>query len=162
MGQLVTNVGRGRAVELHNRVNDNDPANAALILVVLAESGLESDDLLRDYDTLSALLAGASNEVTNTNYARKTLTDADLAAPTVDDALDKVSLTFGTQTFTSIAAGDSWRKLLVCYDSDTTAGTDANIVPIVAHDLLLNGAAIIPSGANVVISLPNGYYQSSA
>lgn len=162
MGQLVTNVGRGRAVELHNRVNDNDPANSALILVVLAESGLESDDLLRDYDTLLALLAGASNEVTNTNYARKILSDADLAAPTVDDALDRVTLSFGTQTFTSIAAGDAWRKLLICYDSDTTSGTDANIVPIVAHDLLLNGAAIIPSGANVVLSLPNGYYQSSA
>ncbi len=163
MGQLVTNVGRGRAVELHNRVDGNDPANSALILVVLAATGLESDDVLRDKTTLADLVSGTTNEVTNTGYSRKVLTDADLAAPTVDNALDKVTLTFGTQTFggPNVAAGDSWRKLFVCYDSDTTAGTDANIIPIVGHDLLLNGAAIIPSGAPIVITLPNGYYVSS-
>jgi hypothetical protein len=162
MGQLVFNIARGRAVEFHERVNNNDPTNAALIIVVLAEAGLESDDLLRDYDTLSALLAGASNEVTNTNYARKTLTDADIAAASVDDANDRVTLTYSTQTWTSVAAGDSWRKLLVCYDSDTTAGTDANIIPVTAHDMLISGAAIVPSGANILWNPGDGYYRSSA
>lgn len=127
---------------------------------MLAESGLESDDVLKDYDTLSALLAGASNEVTNTNYARKTLTDSDIAAASVDDTNDWALLPFPTQTFTSIAAGDAWRKLLVCYDSDTTGGTDANIVPVTAHDLLINGAAIVPSGANIVVSGANGYARA--
>ena len=157
MGQLTFNISKGRTVEYYARVDANDPANAALILVVLAEAGLVSDDVLKDYDTLSDVLAGASNEVTNTNYARKTLADADLSAHTVDDTNDWIKLSFATQTFTSIAAGDAWRKLLVCYDSDTTGGTDANIIPVTAHDLLISGAAIVPSGANIVISQPNGF-----
>lgn len=162
MASLVFNIARGRAHELHARVDGNDPTNAALILVVLAEVGLESDDVLRDKDDLAAVLSGTTNEATNTNYARKTLTDADISAATIDDTNNLVRLTFSTQTFTSIAAGDAWRKLLVCYDSDTTGGTDANIIPVTAHDLLISGAAIIPSGANIVVSLPNGYYTSTA
>jgi hypothetical protein len=158
MSAFVFNVAKGRTIELHNRVDGNDPTNSALILVVLAESGLESDDVLRDMDTLSAVVAGTTNEVTNTNYARKTLTDTNIAAATVDDANDWQYATFSTQTFTSIAAGDSWRKLLVCYDSDTTSGTDANIIPITAHDLLISGAAVVPNGANVIVSVPaTGY-----
>ena len=157
MGQFTCNIAKGRTVEYHERVNNSDPTNAVLVLVVLAESGLESDDLLKDYDTLSALLAGASNEVTNTNYARKVLSDADIAAASVDDTNDWALLTFATQTFTSIAAGDSWRKLLVCYDSDSTGGTDANIVPMYGYDLLISGVAVVPTGSNILISQPSGY-----
>ena len=162
MANGVFNIARGKAAEYHARVDGNDPANSALIIVVLAEAGLESDDLLRDYDTLSALLAGASNEVTNTNYARKVLADADISAGTVDDTNDRVTLTYATQTWTSVAAGDAWRKLIVCYDSDTTAGTDANIVPVTFHDMLISGAAIVPSGANILWNPGDGYYRSSA
>jgi hypothetical protein len=161
VADFVFNVARGRAHEFHSRVDGNDPANSALVLVVLAEAGLESDAVLRDKDDLAAVLAGTTNEVTNTGYARKTLTDAELSPATIDDTADKVTLSFPTQTWTSVAAGDSWRKLLVCYDSDTTVGTDANIIPVTAHDLLINGAAIVPSGGNIVISLPNGYWSSS-
>ena len=157
MSDFTFNIAKGRTVELHNRVDGNDPTNAALILVVLAEAALESDVLLRDYDTLSALLAGASSEVTNTGYARKTLTDANISAATVDDVNDQATVSFAAQTFSTISAGDSWRKLLVCYDSDTTAGTDSNIIPVTAHDLLISGAAIIPAGADIVVSAPDGY-----
>jgi hypothetical protein len=157
MANFGFNIAKGRELEYHTRVDGNDPANSALILVVLAESGLESDDVLKDKDDLAAVVSGTTNEVTNTNYARKTLTDADIAAVTVDDTNDRVTATFSNQTFTSIASGDSWRKLLVCYDSDTTGGTDANIVPIAAYDLLINGAAVVPTGANIVISAPSGY-----
>lgn len=157
MGNFTFNQAKGRTVELHNRVNDNDPANSALILLVLAEIGLESDDVLKDYDTVAAVLAGASNEVTNTGYARITLADTALLAPTVDDATDIVTLTFAAQTTASITAGDSWRKLIIAYDNDTTAGTDANLVPMYGYDLLINSAAVVPVGAAIVISLPNGY-----
>lgn len=155
------NIAKGRELEYHERVNNNDPAASALIIVVLAESGLVSDDTLKDYDTLDAILTGASNEVTNTNYARKSLTDADIAPITVDDTNDRATATFANQTWTSVGAGDSWRKLLVCYDSDTAAGTDANIIPIAYYDLLINGVAVVPTGANIVLSLPSGYVQVS-
>lgn len=154
-------VSLGREVEFHNRVNDNDPANSALILAVLAASGLEDDSVLRTYATLSALLGGASNEATNTNYARKTLADADIVAPTINTTTHKVSVTFSNQTFTTILAGDSWRKLLLCIDMDTTAGTDANIIPVCAFDLLSEGVAVTPNGNNIIVAAPNGYLISS-
>jgi hypothetical protein len=154
------NVAKGREVEFHNRVDGSDPTNAVLVVVVLAAAGLESDALLTDYDTLSALLAGASNEVTNTNYARKVLSDADTTAYTVDDTNDEIVLPLANQTFTSIAAGDSWRKLLICYDSDSTGGTDANIIPVKAFDILspVTGAAVIPNGNNIIFGFPSGYH----
>lgn len=162
MSDFVFNIARGRAVEFHRRVDGNDPGNSALILVVLALAGLQSDDVLRDYDDLGALLAAANNEPGQAAYGRKVLTDADLAAPTIDDTLNLVRLTYPSQTWTSVAAGDSWAKILTCYDADTTAGTDADIIPITAQDMLLNGSPIIPAGTNIQWSVPNGYYVSSA
>jgi hypothetical protein len=66
-----------------------------------------------------------------------------------------------TQTFATISAGDAWRKLLVCYDNDTTGGTDANIIPVKYIDLLINGVAVVPNGANVVVAFPDGFHISS-
>lgn len=162
MGNFVFNVARGRAVEFHRRVDANDPANSALVVVVLAEAGLESDDVLRDYDTLAQILAATNAEVTNAGYARKVLTDTDLSPPTIDDGLDRVVLSHSTLTWTSVGSGDSWRKIVYCYDADTTSGTDADLIPVTAHDMLINGAAVVPSGADILWSVPNGYYVSSA
>lgn len=154
------NVVLGREVEIHNRVDGNDPANAALILVALA-SGHEADAVLKDYDTLDALLTPAANaEPTNVGYARITITDAGLAAYTVDDTNNEIVLPMANQTTAAISAGDSFSKLLICYDSDTTAGTDANIIPVKAFDIIdpVTGAAIAPSGGTLTYSFPNGYH----
>ena len=160
MANFSFNVAKGREVEFHNRVDGSDPANAVFVLVVLAALGLELDADLKDYDTLSALLAGASNEVTNSGYARKILSDADIAAYTVDDDDDSITLQLANQTFASILAGDSWRKAILCYDSDSTGGTDANIIPVKAFDVIdpLTGAAVIPAGGNIIFGFPNGYH----
>jgi hypothetical protein len=154
------NVALGREIEFHNRVNDNDPTNSALILVVLALAGLGTDADLKDADTLSAVLGALSDEVTNTGYARKTLTDADIVAPTVDDTRDRVTVVIPVQTFTSIAVGATWAKILVCYDSDTTGGTDANIIPVTAHDLRYLNSPIVPNGSNIVVDLSAGYARA--
>lgn len=157
MAAFTFNVALGREVELYNRVNDNDPANSALLMVVLALAGLETDAVLKDMDTLAAVVAGTTNEVTNSGYSRKTLTDADLAASAVDDAEDHILLALPLQTFTTIVAGDTWRKVLICYDADTTGGTDANVIPITAHDLLINGVPAVPNGDDIVIDFTDGY-----
>lgn len=161
MSNFTFNVSLGREVEFHNRVDGDDPANSALILVVLAAAALEADSVLKDYDTLSALLAGASNEVTNGGYARKTLTQADLTPYTVDDTTNSITLPLANQTWATIVAGDSWSKLLICYDNDTTGGTDANIVPVVAQDLFIDGVATVPNGNNIIVAFPLGYCVAS-
>lgn len=151
------NISKGRVIEYYSRVDSNDPANSALIVVVLATSGLDSDAVLKDIDTLSAILAGSSNEVTNTNYARKTLTDADLGALAVDDTNDRFDADIPDQTWTAVGAGDGWSKLLVCYDNDTTGGTDANIVPLTAHDFV-----VTPNGSDITAQVnASGFFRAS-
>ena len=54
MANIVFNIAKGRIVEYYNRVKSNDPTNAALILVPIETSGLESDATLIDADTLAA------------------------------------------------------------------------------------------------------------
>jgi len=92
VANLVFNIALGRVAELYNRVDTNDPANSALIILILATAGIEADATLRDVDTVTALVAGTTNEVTNSGYARKTLTDTDIVAFAPDDTNDRVDL----------------------------------------------------------------------
>lgn len=142
MANIVLNIAKGRVVELYNRVKANDPANSALIIVPIETTGLEADATLIDKDDLAAFLVGTTNE--QTTMGRKTLTDADLSAlPAPDDTNDRYDISLPTVTWTA-ATGNAISKLLVCYDSDTTGGTDANILPLTLFDF-----AITPSGADV-------------
>lgn len=142
MANIVFNIAKGRVVEFYNRVKGNDPANSAIILVPIETSGLEADATLIDVDTLAALIAGTTNE--QTTMGRKTLTDADLAAlPAPDDANDRYDVSLPTVTWTA-ATGNAISKIAVCYDGDTTGGTDANIVPLTMFDF-----AQTPSGADI-------------
>lgn len=142
MANIVFNIAKGKVVELYNRVESNDPANAALILVPIETSGLESDATLIDADDLAAVLSGTTNE--QTTMGRKTLTDADLAAlPAPDDSNDRYEVSLPTTIWTA-ATGNAISKILVCYDPDTTAGTDSNIVPLTMFDF-----AVTPSGSDI-------------
>lgn len=145
MANIVFNIAKGRVVEYYNRVKSNDPTNAALILVPIETSGLEADAVLIDADTLAALLSGTTNE--QTTMGRKTLTDAELAAfPAPDDTNDRYDVSLPTVTWTA-ATGNAISKIAVCYDSDTTGGTDANIIPLTMFDFI-----VTPDGSDVQMS----------
>ena len=157
MGNFVFNIAKGRVAELYNRVDLNDPANSALIIVILAASGIEADSVLQDKDTLADLVSGATNEVTNTGYARKTLTDSDLTAFAPDDTNDRVDLDIPDQTWTGVQAGDGWSDFVVCYDSDTTGGADSNIVPLTQHDFV-----VTPDGSDITAQIASaGFFRAS-
>jgi len=142
MANVVFNIAKGRVVEFYNRVKANDPANSALILVPLETTGLVADATMIDYDDLATLLAGATNE--QTTMGRKTLTDADLVAlPAPDDTNDRYDIALPTVTWTA-ATGNPISKICVCYDSDTTGGTDSNILPLTLFDF-----AVTPDGSDV-------------
>jgi hypothetical protein len=132
------NIAKGRAVEFYNRVKSSDPANSAFIVVLLKAS--EADAVLIDYDDLAALIAAAGNtEADFTDYARLLLTDAELAAlPAPDDTNDRFDIDLPDQTWAAAGgvADNTLAKLLVCYDPDTTGGTDADIVPVSHHDFV--------------------------
>ena len=110
--------------------------NDALVIVLLKASGLETDDVLNNYDDLLALLAAANDEADFTNYSpRKTITST---TPTVDDTNNRLDVTMSNLVWTSAggATNNSLGKLLVCYDPDTTTGTDSTVVPMTYHDFV--------------------------
>ena len=147
MGDIVFNIAKGQGVELYRRVKSSDPTDSAFVIVLLASTGLVSDATLKDYDTLAAVLAGASNEATNTGYARIVLDDSDLAAlPAPDDTNDRYNIDLRDFSFTAVDNDGTGEigKLLVCYDSDTANGNDSNIVPLTAHDWV-----VTPDGNNL-------------
>lgn len=159
MADFVFNISKGRVAELYNRVDLNDPANSAIVILLLASSGVESDATLRDVDTVTALVAGATNEATNTGYARKVLTDADLTAFAPDDTNDRVDLDIPDQTWTGVANDGTGAisDFVSTYDSDTTGGTDANIVPMTQHDF-----AVTPDGSDIVAQIAAaGFFRAS-
>lgn len=156
MANFVFNIALGRVAELYNRVDSNDPANSALIIVIIDANG-DTDGTMKDRDDLAALLGGTANEVTNTNYARVTLTDASIVAFAPDDVNDRVDLDIPDQTWTAVAAGTAWTDLLVCYDPDTTGGTDSAIVPLTCHDF-----AVTPDGSDITAQIAAaGFYRAS-
>jgi hypothetical protein len=156
MANLVLNIALGRVAELYNRVDTNDAANA--VLLVIAFNSTATDATIKDLDTVALIEADANTaEVTNSGYARKTLTDADLVAFAPDDANDRVDLDIPDQTWTAVGAGSAWTDLCIAYDADSTAGTDANVVPMTWHDF-----AVTPSGTDIVAQIAAaGFYRAS-
>lgn len=147
MADGVFNIAKGRAVGYAANVGTG---NAALVLVPLEATGLVADSVMKDYDTLSDVLAGASNE--QTTMGRKTVTSATV---TVDDTGDAATIDIADQTWTA-ATGNATGKLLVCYDADTTAGTDANIIPLTYHDF-----TVTPDGNDVLVQIAAGGFFSA-
>ena len=155
MADIVFNIAKGRVAELYNRVDSNDPANSALVIVPVDVAAV-TDATLRDFDTLAAILGGGVTERTTNGWTRKTLTDVDLAAFAPDDTNDRVDLDIPDQTWTAVTAG-AVTDLIICYDNDTTAGTDANLVPLTMHDF-----AITPDGSDVVAVInAAGFFRAS-
>lgn len=153
MADIVFNIAKGRVVELAMRVDNNDPANSAFI-VIPVDVGGTSDATIRDFSTLSAVLAGGVTERSTSGWGRKTLTDADLSAPAVDNSNDRFPVSIPSQTWTAVTAG-AVTDLIVAYDSDTTGGTDANIVPLVMLDF-----AITPDGSDVTATITDIFRAS--
>lgn len=125
-GAFVFNIAKGRVNELALL----GAANDALILVLLQTTGLESDATLQDYDNLSVLLAAANDECTFTGYARRTLasvtvTPDDTGNTQSADAADPTGWT------NSGGANQGVGAAIICYDNDTTGGTDTSLIPLV-------------------------------
>ncbi|HEY9353708.1 MAG TPA: hypothetical protein VIP28_10670 [Nocardioides sp.] len=147
MSHIVFNVALGRVAYYAGLPAAND----GLVLVPLEASGLVADSAMRDYDTLSDLLAGASNE--QTTVGRKTLTTVSV---TVNDTNDRVDVDADDVTWTS-PTGNAIGALVICYDPDTTTGTDADLIPLTKHDLTWT-----PDGNNFTLSVADFFRASSS
>ena len=157
MADFVFNIAKGRVTELANRVNNNDPTNAVLVIAALDASGVESDATLKDKDDFSALVSGATNEATNTGYARKSIDQSGGITVTTDDTNDRVDVDIPDQTWTAVSAGSNWSDLVFGYDSDSTGGTDSGIVPLTQHDF-----SVTPDGSDITVQIATaGFFRTS-
>lgn len=145
MADFVFNVAKGKAAE---KVAD---AATNLGILVLATSGLETDAVLKDKTTLTDLVSGTTNEVTNTNYARKT---ALTGTVTVDQTNDDVTIDIPDQTWSAVAAGDGWSKLVIFYEE---AAADGTRIPLTCHDF-----AVTPDGSDITVTInASGFYKAA-
>ena len=133
MADFVYNIAKGAFAE---KIRDG----ANIQVLVLAASGIETDAVLKDKDTVADVLAGTTNEVTNSGYARKSIANASVTL-TVDDTNDRVDLDIADQTWTAVAAGDGWSDVVICED---VGGADSSRVPGTQHDF-----AITPDGSDI-------------
>lgn len=127
MAAFVFNIAKGRVAHYGTLPATND----ALIAVLLSVA--EADDALNNYDDLAALLAGTSDEATFTGYSRQTLTGVTV---TVNDTTNTVSVDADNVTWSPTSA-QALVRILICYDPDTTGGTDSSIIPLVADDFAI-------------------------
>lgn len=148
MANFAFNIAKGRGVEWYYRAENNDPTNCAIILVPLSQSGTEAQG--QDLDDLAAVEADANfAERTSGGWVRKTLESVQLAAlPAPDDTNNRFGIQVPSVTFTTPATGNNVTGLLVCFDYDTTAGTDAAILPIAHYDFV-----VTTDGNDVVLNV---------
>lgn len=152
MADFEFNIAKGRTVHYASLPAAND----ALILVLLKSSGLQADDTLKDYDNLSALLAAANDEADFTNYVRKTLASVSSA---VDDTNNWTDVDADDLSYAAAggAVNNTIGKAVICYDPDTTAGSDADLIPLTAHDL-----AVTTDGSTLNLLVPTGgFYRAT-
>ncbi len=156
MGNGPFNVAKGRAIEFHNRVDSNDPGTS-VYRIVLA-SGAATDATLRDYETLSAVLADAGvTEATFTNYTRKAISDATIIFPGPDNANDRYDITLPDQTWNQAGGtvDNTLTRLFVCYDS-SGSGPDSAIIPVAFHDF-----AVTTNGGDLTADFAAVWYRAS-
>lgn len=157
MANIVFNRGLGRGTEWAERVNGNDPAASEIVLMVLATSGVESDAVLRDKDTFADVVSGATNEVTNSGYAKKVLDNTSSITVTYDDTNDRVDVDFPDQTWTAVAAGDGWNDIVVGYDP-VGSQTMSDILPHTLHDFV-----VTPDGSDITAQVATaGYFRATS
>jgi len=154
MANLVHNISKGRFAEWAERSRTGADANGAIIVVPW--NSTDADNSIRDADSVAALEAlGSTVEVTADAWDRKSISDGSITV-TIDDPNDRIDVDIADQTWTAVGVGGgATTHLGFDYDSDTTAGTDSNILAGTWHDF-----AVTPDGSDVTAQIAVFYRAS--
>lgn len=142
VADLVFNIAKGAVAEM---VRDS-AANLLMLLLIAADT----DDAMRDTDTVALLLATGADEATDGSYARKTGITGTI---TVDDTNNRVDVDCPDQTWTALA-GAAITDLVVAYQN---AAADSTRIPCTLHDFVIS-----PDGSDVTAQLnAAGFFRAS-
>jgi hypothetical protein len=142
MADLVFNIAKGAFVE---KIRDS-AANCGVLLLIAADT----DDAMRDTDTVAALLATGANEATDASYARKTGLTGTI---TVDDTNNRVDVDLPDQTFSALAGSDITDAVVFYQES----AADSGRIPLTLHDF-----AVTPDSSDVTLQFnASGFARAS-
>lgn len=147
MSDFVFNVAAGSVIGYAKLPNAND----ALILIPLEYAGLETDAVLRDKATFADVVSGATNE--QTTVGRQTLTSV---TTTVNNTLDRVEADCANPSYAT-PSGNRIGAFVLCYDPDTTTGTDADLIPLCKY-----GVDWTPDGNPAAVNIADFFRAASA
>lgn len=150
MAAVIFNIAKGKFARYAMLPETAD----ALVVLVLVTAGLQSDATLIDYDTVSDILAAANDEATFTGYARVTASGVTV---TVDDTNNWVDVDCADPQWSPTTA-QAIGKIIVAYDNDTGAGTDANLIPLFADDFALT----TPTSGTVTYQVASGGFARAS
>lgn len=135
MGTVVCNVAKGRMIEYYNRVKQNDPAGCAIQIEL--RRGVTADANLQDINVLVTAQTsfGVIELGATTNYARKVLLAADLAAfPAPNDTNDSYEIVLPSVTWAAMGTPPfDVTRAVVCYAPDKTL-SQSSWIPLVWVD----------------------------
>lgn len=149
--------GAGRVGEYVNRVLNNDPTNSALIAIPMSQSG--TAEQAEALTTMAAVESDANfAEQTAGSWGRKTIDETGEGLAWAWDATNnRNEADMNDIVWTAPLAGNNTTGLLICYDSDTTGGTDANLIPLIHLDM-----AVTANGQQVTYQVnAEGFYNAT-
>lgn len=152
MADFVFNCSKGRVAEFYNRVDSGDPSTSRIFVIPIS-AGAVTDATARDCATFADLVTAGVTERTANGWNRKTLTSADLAAMSADNANDRMDLDTADLTWTAVST-DAVTDLVFCYSS-VTSPTNSQLIPLTQHDF-----AVTPSGGDITATV-NVFYRAS-
>jgi hypothetical protein len=146
---LIPNIAKGKVAYYAGLPAAND----AIVWVVF--TGTETDDNIRDADTLTAIIATSLNEATFTGYSRVVHTSQTVS---VDDSNNWTTVDDGTDPSWSPTSAEAVTRIGAFYDPDTTTGTDADLIPLFIDDF----AFTTPTSGTITYAVASGgYYKAS-
>ena len=146
MAPFIANYAKGRWVEKYLLPVGGDN----IVIVLLQSSGLQSDATLKNYSTLSALLA-SNSEATFTNYSRIYLSNTSGITVSVNTSTGVTTVDIPDQVWNAAggAVNNTLGALLTCYRPASTS-PDSAILPLSKHDF-----AVTTTGGTLTAAVPS-------
>lgn len=156
MTATIANIAKGRMNEFARRVDEDDPSTAGFVVVLLQDTGLDTLDELRDFDTLAAILAGSNTECSVVSYTRLVLDQTDVSTPTTDDGNNEQTFDVGDFDFSTLETGQTIAASVICYAPDT-GGADSTFIPV---HISIPTVAVDTNGETFNWRTPNGLWAA--
>jgi hypothetical protein len=156
MANYVFGISLGKVGQFVQNVISNTPTNSAIVWVPMATSGTaEQGETLA---TLAAVEADANySERTGSGWSRITQDDAGEGLAYAFDATNNRFEADSNDLVWAAPSAGATTGLVACYDPDTTAGTDSDLIPLVHLDMV-----VTPDGNQVTFQFnAEGWYNAT-